>query len=356
MTRCLLLALLVVAAPASAQTRSELEDRIASLRTRLDGPDLSQQRRLVLRDSLVDDSTALAELTLAPRSGAGSPGGERPAGDDARTGSPLDRTGAGDDPTNGAGGLAETLTSLPVLGLGVALLALAGAGGWWLMQRRGAQHRDSLRFSPSASRPPLTGAQQGQRLEAAGARPLYASTEQVDALERQVQAQQQEIAAIKAWVTDQHARTEAARTAAATPTPIPSAPPAAQSPADAAASTFADWCRRATPMMSKVDFFANALAERVPGARVQAVYRDLNSQAEPVRFDAAGGASPAEFWLVAVGGEALVFPQPLNAHQFRDLTRIFDGTATPATLGSVVPARVRDEGAAFALVAPGRVS
>ena len=242
-----------------------------------------------------------------------------------------------------------------LLGIGLAVLLALGAGGYWYTQRRDLPAvRTSVRTS--SSRLPMTGAERTAQDIASGTATFYATSAQVDALGRQVEGQRRELEELRKWVTEDHTRREVQR-ATTMQAPVIQAPaPVALSPAAAAAAAFADWCRRATPMMSKVDFFANALAEGLPGTSVRAVYRDLNSQAEPVRFDGAGGASPAEFWLVTVGGEALVFPQPLNAHQFRDLTRIFEGTATPASLASITPARVRDEGAAFALVAPGRVS
>ena len=198
------------------------------------------------------------------------------------------------------------------------------------------------------------------------ARPAYASVpgaplpgqtvprHEFDRLAQQVQTLATDLSALRDWAKTDYER----RQTAAAPAPVPAAPaPAAPAlaPADAAAAAFADWCRQGTPMMSRVDFFAGMLGTRVPGASAQAVYRDAYSQSEPVRFDARGGASPAEFWLVTAGGEMLLFPQPLNAGQFRDLTRVFEGTAAPKTVAHIVPARVRDEGGAFALTAPGRV-
>ena len=302
-------------------------------------------------------SEALADTSLAPDTRDSLAArrdalvGEARASDSLRTAEPA--AGAGPVPGDGD---SDSGTGWPVLAAGLAAaLALGGGGAYWYLQRRDAPAvRTSVRTS--SSRLPMTGAERTAQDIASGTATFYATSAQVDALARQVDGQRRELDDLRKWITDDHNRREAQRTPAV-PAPVQQAPSAPTlSPADAAAAAFADWCRRATPMMSKVDFFANALAERLPGTSVRAVYRDLNSQAEPVRFDGSGGASPAEFWLVSVGGEALVFPQPLNAHQFRDLTRIFEGTATPASLQSVVPARVRDEGAAFALVAPGRVS
>ena len=233
-----------------------------------------------------------------------------------------------------------------VLAMFTVLFALVAGLGWWaLNQRRRVVVPVTSRAAFEAQ----------QRLGAE--RALLAQTvsrADFERLSAHVQKLDAEHRALNDWVRADFQGRQTAAAVAAVPAAVPAAP--ALAPVEAAAQAFADWCRQGTPMMSRVEFFSADLGGRVPGATARAVYRDLNSQAEPVRFDAAGGASPAEFWLVTAGGEALVFPQPLNAHQFRDLTRIFDGTAAPASLGSVAPARVRDEGATFALVTPGRVS
>ncbi len=378
MTRtALVLALLVAAAPARSQTvpTPEQIDRMEaavdrgvrdSTRARNDANRAtstgSQEERQEARRKVAEVNLLLADardsLGRAMALVAASVGGDadRDAGDTTEvvrgTAEAIPETSgtAGDD------GEGPWYTTWPVIALGVALLALAGAAAWWFTQRRGG--RRSTAFAPQASRQASRGSDVTAQGLAQGLASPFVPQAQFDDLKRQVQTLQKNLDELRAWATDDFNRKEAARAAAAAPVPVavPAAVPVALSPADAVAAAFADWCRRATPMMSRVDFFASDLAARVPGASARAVYRDLNSQAEPVRFDAAGGASPAEFWLVTAGSEALVFPQPLNAHQFRDLTRIFDGTATPATLGSIAPARVRDEGAAFALTAPGRVS
>lgn len=329
----LLLVLLAASASAAQPDATDLDTRIGLVSEQLADTTLVQETRDSLtasRDALVGQARASDSLRTAGRSSV-----DDPAAADA-------------DP--------ETGVSWLVLVAGIAALLGLGGGAYWYTQRRDAPAvRTSVRTS--SSRLPMTGAERTAQDIASGTATFYATSAQVDTLSRQVEQQRRELDEMRTWITNEYNQREAQRAMAAAPAPIMQAPaPPVLSPADDAAVAFADWCRRATPMMSKVDFFANALAERLPGTSVRAVYRDLNSQAEPVRFDGSGGASPAEFWLVTVGGEALVFPQPLNAHQFRDLTRIFDGTATPASLASVVPARVRDEGAAFALVTPGRVS
>jgi hypothetical protein len=183
------------------------------------------------------------------------------------------------------------------------------------------------------------------------------SRAEFDRLAEQVQRLSAQHTSLSDWVRQDYEQRQTRVVPAPAPVaaaPVPVAP--ALGPADAAAAAFMDWCRRATPMMHRVEFFERDLAERLPGATARAVLRDLNSQAEPVRFDSRGGASPAEFWLVMAGGETLLFPQPLNAMQFRDLTRVFEGSAAPAALASVAPARVRDDGGSFSLAMPGRVS
>ena len=250
----------------------------------------------------------------------------------------------GPDVTTTSGSAAAAPTDgdeqFPLVLGGIAALGVLGGAAWWFFQKR--KTKPSSRLVP---RPDGDGLLPGQTV------PRH----EFDSLARQVQTLGTELRDLREWTRADYERRQApAAPAAAPPAPAPAA--SALAPADAAASAFADWCRQGTPMMSRVDFFAGMLATRVPGASARAVYRDLNSQAEPVRFDDRGGASPAEFWLVSVGGETLLFPQPLTAGQFRELTRVFDGTAAPRTLGRVVPARVRDEGGAVTLAAPGRVS
>ena len=222
------------------------------------------------------------------------------------------------------------------------MLALAGAVAWWFLQRRAPRHTHAPRAMAGSNVGALLPGQTVSRAE-------------FDRLAEQVQRLAAQHTSLSDWARQDFER----RQTPAAPAPVAAVPaPAAPvlAPAEAAAAAFTDWCRRATPMMHRVEFFDRDLAERLPGATARAVLRDLNSQAEPVRFDGRGGASPAEFWLVAAGGESLLFPQPLNAMQFRDLTRVFEGSAAPAALVSVAPARVRDDGGSFSLVAPGRVA
>ncbi len=129
----------------------------------------------------------------------------------------------------------------------------------------------------------------------------------------------------------------------------------ASTPAARLAETFRAWCGEATPVMGKVEFFAGRARTALPGASVTAVYRDANSQATPVALSTQGAASPVEHWLVALDGRHWLLPQPMAAAQFRELAPCFEGTATPATLATVVPAEVRVVGDRYEVPAPGHV-
>ncbi|HEX8298243.1 MAG TPA: hypothetical protein VF594_03710 [Rubricoccaceae bacterium] len=124
----------------------------------------------------------------------------------------------------------------------------------------------------------------------------------------------------------------------------------------AVAAVFQAWCLAARPVVGRVEFFADHVRQAIPGASVSAVFRDANSQAQPVMFRAQGGASPVEYWLVSHAGQHALLPQPLAAQQFRELAPCMDGTATPAALREVEPAEVRPVGDQFELVRPGRVA
>ncbi len=148
--------------------------------------------------------------------------------------------------------------------------------------------------------------------------------------------------------------------ARATPDAVPPEPVAPSDPAPSAmgetiAGAFRAWCAAASAVVGKVGFFAEALRQVMPGAAASAVYRDANSQAQPITFGL-GGSSPVEYWLVAAEGRHWLFPQPLSPGQFRELAPCFDGTATPAALAAVRPAEVRSSGDRFELGQRGRVA
>lgn len=138
-----------------------------------------------------------------------------------------------------------------------------------------------------------------------------------------------------------------------TPTPAPTAP---RSAADAVADTFVAHCTQAGGLVSRPELFAQQLAGLLPGATVEVVYRDLDTPARPIAFDAVGGNSPAAHWLVRAGLDLLLVPQPQGAQQFRDLAPVFEGQAVPASLLYVTPARVTAQGMAYVLTQPGRVA
>ena len=121
-------------------------------------------------------------------------------------------------------------------------------------------------------------------------------------------------------------------------------------------NVFLAWCRDARPIVSQVRFFAEAVRRALPDATVDAVYRDANSQASPVTLRPSGGASPVEYWRVGVGGQHWLVPQPLGPAQFRELAPCLSGTATPATLARLLPARLVASGDVFTLDRPGHVS
>ena len=124
----------------------------------------------------------------------------------------------------------------------------------------------------------------------------------------------------------------------------------------ALAEAFRAWCGAATPVMGKVEFFAGHIRAALPGATVVAVYRDVQSQAVPVRLERTSGNIPVEHWLVVLDGRRWLLPQPMAAAQFRELAPCFDGTATPATLAAIVPAEVRVVGDRYEVPTPGRVA
>lgn len=363
MIRLFLLLALLAAAPASAQTRLELETRVASLRTRLAALEDSvaaAPARSPEREEFLDAQSRAERQLEAARSQLADAevNTPPPAVDPLADGSPVDIPAGGASPvvapTDSAPVVVETPMSPLVLGIFATLgTILVGVGVWVMVQRKRQQVPAGLAsmVARGPSRLPLTGA----AITAAEGSP-FVQRGPFDALEREVRTLRRELDEARAWISEEHRSRQAAAAAPPASTAVRAQPAPAASPADAVAATFAEWCRRATPMMGKVDFFGNALASAVPDAHVQTVYRDLNSQAEPIRFDSRGGASPAEFWLVTVGSDALLFPQPLTGTQFRDLTRVFEGQAMPQALGQIAPARVRDEGAAFVLVQPGRVS
>ena len=272
------------------------------------------------------------------------------------------------NPTNGGGetgadpALDGILGNPLLLALGVLVLAALAGGVAVLVMRRGAASRVETRHSYTNAGPPAgklgrdinPGGVVPGRTPPPGARPAQppADTRVTDALEERIRVLESQVSTL---VQSAARATPAPAPTAAAPPPV--APPApSRSPVDAVAVTFADWCRSRGGLVNRRELFAAELSGAVPGASVEAVFRDLDTPARPVRFDGKGGLSPAEYWLVRLGGDRLLLPQPQGPGQFRDLAPVFEGHATPASLGSVAPAHVREEGGVFVLTQPGRVA
>ena len=139
--------------------------------------------------------------------------------------------------------------------------------------------------------------------------------------------------------------------------PTSTGPSAARSssPAAIAGTAFAAWCRRNRALVSRPYLFASFLATAAEGTETEVtpVYRDRTASEPTFRAEAIDGV---EHWLVRVGPETMLLPQPLSPAQFRELAPVFTGDATPETVESVVPALVRAQGGAHVLATPGRVS
>ena len=101
--------------------------------------------------------------------------------------------------------------------------------------------------------------------------------------------------------------------------------------------------------------FGNALAEQMPGAEVEQIYREGN--ARQTKF-VEQPQDPVEYWLVKAEGQQWLLPQPKD-RQFRELDRCFEvegGPVTPTRLESITPARLESEGDAHTLAEKGSVS
>lgn len=333
MLRTLLLLTLLATSAASAQPRRVVvwEDSIAVLGTMLDTTQ-SDETTTQLRDlrEAARDSLAVAEARV------------RPGGDVAAAGTDVVPRAAEPDRPWYAQWWVWAI-------LGVILVTAAVVALW--IRSRPVRAIEPVRRTLVVP----TGAERTARDQAAGVAAPFATTQQIDTLRKIAQQNQEQIARLEQRL-DRFEQQQARLAAPAPVAPVAAAPAIVPSPVDAAAQAFVAWCRQGTPLMNRVDFFEKHLRTAQPEASARAVFRDSYAQAATVRFDAQGGAAPAEFWLVTVGPDTVVFPQPLGAQQFRDLAPVFDGTATPQTVQAVTPARVRDEGGAVVLSAPGRVS
>jgi hypothetical protein len=178
---------------------------------------------------------------------------------------------------------------------------------------------------------------------------------------------QQTAQALREELADERAKTERwaerVRSLEQRPAAAPAAPAASGSkgrrpepaPEDVLAQQFLEWCWRSGGVLGRIERFAEALHQALPGAAVARVYRDADSPARPVELRAGGGASPVEYWAVSADGRHWLLPQPLSAGQFRELPPCFEGAAAPRELRDVVPAALRPSGAGFTLDVPGRV-
>lgn len=125
---------------------------------------------------------------------------------------------------------------------------------------------------------------------------------------------------------------------------------------DPLGEAFVGWCRKAGGLASHLDLFTQNLADVLPSAQVQLLYRDADTPTRPIRFTThLAGASAIAFWGVSYDGQHRLLPQPLGPGQFRELAPVFGGASTPRELRLVVPAVLQPYGSSFELVEPGRV-
>jgi hypothetical protein len=128
---------------------------------------------------------------------------------------------------------------------------------------------------------------------------------------------------------------------------------------EAVAIKFHRWCQRGMelgwPTISRHAIFQEFLQRYLaPAITVKAIYLDANAVRK--EFGRSGQVTNAvEYWLVCYGGKEWLFPQPLNATQFRNTTCFEGGSVTPASLQSIVPALVQDTGSVMVLEAKGKL-
>lgn len=126
------------------------------------------------------------------------------------------------------------------------------------------------------------------------------------------------------------------------------------SPRGAVASVFVDWCTsEGKSLISRYNRFADVLRSRISQAEVQRTYLD---KSEVHKVFGAKRGSPAEYWIVRMGSETLLLPQPVNEHQFRDLACFEGGAVSPRSLSSITPAVLRQNGREFLLESAGSIS
>ena len=122
------------------------------------------------------------------------------------------------------------------------------------------------------------------------------------------------------------------------------------------AAAFIDWCTiEGKRVVSHNNRFSAFLKTRIPNAQVQPIYRDANA-VQNVFGSSSQVKNPAEYWVIKTGRETLLLPQPVNAHQFRDLACFEGSPVAPGNLQSITPARLRQNGSLFVLDRPGLIA
>jgi hypothetical protein len=277
----------------------------------------------------------------------------REAGTRPEASVPVDSLAPAAEPPDSEAASGERSTWLwPAVGGALGLVLILG-GGWYVWTRKNAALSPTPGYRGPDNR--RTGAQISDQSRQSGAS-IYASSHDLATLQQRVHGLEQTVQQLGAYVNQMATPVPAPAPASAASASTPAALPPAAGPAEQAAEAFATWCRTRGPLVNKHDLFANDLAATQPGATLDVVYRDVDSFARPIYFDGAGGHSPAPFWLVRSDGETLLFPQPQGPQQFRELSPVFEGHATPQALQHVVPARVSSDGGGFVLTQPGRVA
>jgi hypothetical protein len=120
------------------------------------------------------------------------------------------------------------------------------------------------------------------------------------------------------------------------------------------AQVFVAWCHRGETIVNRYAAFAEFLKQQVPDATVTPIYRDANAVQKI--FGRSGQVTNAvENWLIVCSGQAWLLPQPLNAHQFRDVSCFEGGTISPQHMKTIVPAKVQYQGETYLLESKGRI-
>lgn len=125
------------------------------------------------------------------------------------------------------------------------------------------------------------------------------------------------------------------------------------------AQAFADWCQQGGTLVSRVTNFGTALKSILPGANVVTMSRDMDSPARPIELKTDNVVSPAEYWVVSLGMQHWLLPQPQGSTHFRELSPCFESQRTninPSSLQQIKPGRLQSTGAGMQLVEVGVVA